>query len=144
MIKTTTRYVLQAYLSVSPRYPQWSEVEVTAVNGWTRYFRRTHDARLVKGTTRWEFRTPEGAVEVLHELQKLPQEYHLRVARIVTTKDTYVLAGSDIKSGTLVDGPGDNLSKAREPFWKIEPETIARIVPASKVKPIALGGTEHV
>ena len=135
-------YELQAYLAASPRSPCWSRPVMDAVEGWKTYHywkgqTNVRDARLDRGTG-WVFVSAEAGASVLKELLKLPQKYHLRVARVVEYRDVFPVVGANIENGTIVDGPGDKMACARDPFWKTDPERLASIVPADRIRMIEL------
>lgn len=128
-MRVTDEIVLEAYLAVSPRSPRWSRVSFTAVEGHDNYY---DDPRVVSGGG-WTFHTIDGAITVLRELQKLPQNYYLRVSRRTVIEEITPLAGADITNGAIVDGPGEKMATARNPFWEIPKKVINSIISADDV-----------
>lgn len=142
-MEVKTRFVLQAYLEASPGHPMWSEIQFSAINDhekyrWWNKGDHMHDPRMKPKGDNWEFTSFAAGLSVLRELKAVPQDYYLRLVRIVITKDVAVLAGTDLEDGTLVDGPGDKKASIREKFWKASPKVIRSILPAEKVKELPL------
>lgn len=102
------RWVLQAYLAVSPSSPRWCDVEFTAIEGWTNYqhwdggSKLWRDQRLTDDFSKWWFVDEAAAREVLAELLALKQRYFLRIIERQTVLTEVVLGGFDIEDGTVV------------------------------------------
>jgi hypothetical protein len=121
--QATRTWVLQAYLAVNPRSPKWTGIEFSAVNGWEKYQEwrdrgRTvwRDPRLTDSYSKWEFVSPEAAMEVLQELQGYEQDYFLRVIERQVVLTEQVVGGFHIEDGTVVKKPDGSV-----PTWGHEP-----------------------
>jgi hypothetical protein len=109
--QASRRWVLQAYLAACPSSPRWSEIEFTAIQGWTNYqhwsdgSKLWRDPRLTGDFSKWWFVSPEAARSVLEELGGYEQDYFLRVIERQSVMTEVALAGADIENGTVVRKP---------------------------------------